>query len=148
MSQSSWHPLCLWIFYEKNNNNTVMESQYPCSWWPGNTRNQGINSNGITILNTSRAIRQNSPNIMMFQNSIPPICETTMQQGMSPWWALMGLISWCPIITSISYNPFEDQVPVGFIYKWLIFKWIEKRLHDWYCERCIYASLGLDDFRF
>ena len=87
----------LWVsgYFMKKKNNPIMESQYPCCWWPGNTRNQGINSNGITILNTRRAIRQNSPNTMMFQNSIPLHCETTMQQGMSPWWALLGLISWC-----------------------------------------------------
>ena len=30
---------------------------------------------------------------------------------MSPWWPLLGLLSWCPIIKSCHYNWFKDQAP-------------------------------------
>ena len=50
---------------------------------------------------------------------------------MSPWWLLLGPLSQCFIFKSCHYNSFEDQAPVDFIYRCLIFKWVpEISLHD------------------
>ena len=51
--------------------------------------------------------------------------------GMSTWWSLLGLPSWCPLVNSSHCNSFEDRAPVDFIYGCPIFKWAaETWSHD------------------
>ena len=50
---------------------------------------------------------------------------------MLPWWPILGLSSWSPIFKSRPCNSFEDQVPVDFIYGYLIFKWVAGTWQGW-----------------
>ena len=43
--------------------------------------------------------------------------------GISPWWPLLGLLSWCPVFKRSHCISFEDWVPVDEIYGYPIFKW-------------------------
>ena len=43
---------------------------------------------------------------------------------MSPWWPLLGLLSWYPIFASSDCNSFEDQAIIDFIYSCLILVWV------------------------
>ena len=36
---------------------------------------------------------------------------------MSPWWLLLGLLSWYPVLKSSHCSSFEDQAPIEFIYR-------------------------------
>ena len=43
---------------------------------------------------------------------------------MSPWWPLLGLLSWHPIFPSSHCNSFKDSAVVDFIYGCPIFEWV------------------------
>ena len=52
-------------------------------------------------------------------------CRTILQDesaNMSPWWPLLGLLSWCPICKSIHCNLIDDWAPADEIYGCPIFK--------------------------
>ena len=50
---------------------------------------------------------------------------------MSPWWPILGLLSWCPIHKSRLFNSYGDWASLDFIYRCLIFRWFAETLsHD------------------
>ena len=59
-----------------------------------------------------------------------------LRRGMSPWWPLQGLLSWCTIFfKSSNWNSFEDLVPVDFICRCPTFTCVsETWLHVWVTE--------------
>ena len=56
--------------------------------------------------------------LVCMESSALNIC----QQGMSPWWPLLGLLYWCFILMSSFCNSFEDGAVVDEIYGCPIFK--------------------------
>ena len=56
----------------------------------------------------------------MLQNSIALL----ILWNVSSWWPLPGLLFWYPICKSSLCNTFEEQVPIDFIYGYLIIKWV------------------------
>ena len=59
------------------------------------------------------------------------LCTVGNQQGISPWWPLLGLLPWCPIFNSSHCNSFEDQATLEFIYGCLIFRWVAATFTTW-----------------
>ena len=59
------------------------------------------------------------------------------QYGMSPWWPLLEILSWYPVMKSSLCNSFEDRAPVDFIYGCPIFKWVAK---TWLCDKSTMIS--------
>ena len=73
------------------------------------------NSPGST---TQKAINEET---WLFLDYLPG--QSTGQHGMLPWWPLLRLLSWHPVIMSSHRNSFEDWGPVNFIYMYPNFKW-------------------------
>ena len=70
------------------------------------------------------------------------VCAKQTQKGMLPWWPLLGLPTLYPIIESSHCNSFEDQVPVDFIYGYLIFKWVAVAWYRWEGIRIIVPAMA------
>ena len=52
-------------------------------------------------------------------------CYNGLTQGMSPWWSLLELLSWCHTLKSSYRGSLEDRAHVEFLYGCPIFRWVE-----------------------
>ena len=104
-----WHLLTLYT-----PNSSPVLKQTPCSWpmrW---------------------ATIWGELHLLWIQSTIP---IPPWQYGMSYWWQLHGLQSWCPIFKSRICNSFED-----FIYGYPIFKWVADNMTGYQDTRIVVPS--------
>ena len=46
----------------------------------------------------------------------------------SPWWRILDILSWYPVMSSSLCNSFEDRVPGCPIFKWVAMTWLNDRI--------------------